>query len=148
MKKLLLSTIAFAFVLALQAQNPVKWTFTAKKIADKTYEVKISAVPQSPWHIYSQKTPEGGPMPTKITFTTNPVLKLEGAVKESGELKEKYEEVFDIKVKYFKGNVDFTQIVKLKSDVKTNILGTVEFMACDDEQCLTPTTIPFNISLQ
>jgi len=148
MKKLLLTTIAFAFILALQAQNPVKWTFTAKKIADKTYEVKISAVPQSPWHIYSQNSPDGGPLPTKITFGTNPVLKLEGVVKESGELKEKYEEVFDIKVKYFKDNVDFTQIVKLKSDVKTNISGTVEFMACDDEQCLTPTTIPFNISLQ
>ena len=148
MKKLLLTPIAFVFIVSLQAQNPVSWTFTAKKIADKTYEIKISAAPQSPWHIYSQHTPDDGPMPTKIKFNTNPVLKLEGSVKESGELKEKYEEVFDIKVKYFKGNVDFTQLVKLKSEVKTNISGTVEFMACDDEQCLTPTSVSFNVLLQ
>ena len=148
MKKLLLTPIAFAFILASQAQNPIKWTFSAKKIADQTYELTMSADVQSPWHIYSQDTPDGGPLPTKITFNNNPLIKVEGTPKELGILKEKNEEVFKVKVKYFKGNADFTQIVKLKSNVKTSISGTIEFMACNDEQCLPPNTVSFKVSLQ
>jgi hypothetical protein len=37
-----------------QAQDAVKWNFTAKKIADKTYEIHLIPSVQSPWHIYSR----------------------------------------------------------------------------------------------
>ncbi len=81
MKKLLLSTlIIFSFVLAnAQAPNPVSWAFTAKKLADKTYEVRLVATVQSGWHLYSQVQPEDAVVnPTSIKFTANPLVKLEG----------------------------------------------------------------------
>ena len=56
--------------------------------------------------------------------------------------------VFGIDVKYFNDRVEFIQTVKLKGNVKTNIGGTVEYMVCDDSQCLPPTKKTFDIKLQ
>jgi thiol:disulfide interchange protein DsbD len=43
--------------------------------------------------------------------------------------------------------VDFVQTVQVKSAVKTNFAGTVEFMVCNDHECLPPTDVPFTVSL-
>jgi hypothetical protein len=143
------------FVLFLQGQvtlgytqtNPVQWTFTAKKVADKTYEVRFKVSVGAPWHIYSQFTPEGGPVPTKFTFSKNPLLSLDGRIKEQGKLVEKFEEVFDIRVKYFEGGVEFIQKVKLRANAKTKLTGSIEYMVCNDRECLPPATTKFSIAL-
>lgn len=75
-------------------------------------------------------------------------MSIEGKTKEVGKIVSKYEEMFEVTVKYFEGKVDFVQIVKLKVDVKTNMSGSVEFMACNNEQCLPPKTVLFNVALQ
>lgn len=130
------------------AQNPVHWQFNAKKISDKTYEVHITASIDEPWSIYSQSTPEGGPLPTAIQFAKNPLVTQSGKIKEVGSLKKKFEDVFDVDVLYYKNKVDFVQVVTLKSNVKTNLTGSVEFMACNDQQCLPPSTVNFSIPIQ
>jgi hypothetical protein len=128
--------------------SPVSWSFTAKKTADKTYEVHISATISEPWSIYSQHTPEGGPFPTHIVINKNPLIVPAGTPKEVGTLHRKHEEVFDVDVLYYTSKVNFVQTVKLKAAAKTNITGSVEFMACNNEQCLLPQTISFTIPLQ
>ena len=45
--------------LSAQSSKQVEWTFTSKKVADKTYEVSISANIKGNWHIYSQDGGEG-----------------------------------------------------------------------------------------
>ena len=40
-----------------QVLNPVLWSFSSKKIADKTYEVHLTATIQKGWHMYSQHQP-------------------------------------------------------------------------------------------
>ena len=92
-----------------------------KKKSGGIYEIKITASVSAPWHIYSQSTPEGGPIATEISFSKNPLVILKGAVSESGKLVTKHEEVFDVDVKYFDGSVSFVQTVQLKSNVKTKI---------------------------
>ena len=131
----------------LGAQTPCSWSFTAKKTADKTYEIHCMAMIESPWHIYSQFTPAGGPLPTKFSFVKNPLFSLQGAVKEVGKLNTRHEEVFGVDVKYFDGMVEFVQIVKIKGSAKTNFSGSVEFMVCNDQQCLPPTTQKFSLTL-
>ena len=69
---LLLLFISFGFCAAAQVQHPLSWSYTAKKIADKTYEIHLTATLQDGWHTYSQSTPDGGPLPTKVTITKNP----------------------------------------------------------------------------
>jgi hypothetical protein len=128
-------------------QDVVNWSYTVKKVSDKTYEFHMKANVQSPWHIYSQNTPVGGPVPTKISYIKNPLMVPFGRVKENGNLLQKHEEVFGVDVKYYNDIVEFVQVVKVKKEVKTNIQGTIEFMTCNDEQCLPPRTIYFSVKL-
>lgn len=147
MKKILLCLAGMALSIIAMSQQPVNWTFAAKKTADKTYEVQITAIIADPWSIYSQTTPEGGPLPTQITFINNPLISRSGNIKELGTMQSKHEEVFDVDVLYYKTKVTFVQTVKLKTSVMTNITGAVEFMACNNEQCLPPAKVPFTVKL-
>ena len=73
--------------LVMRAQNPVTWTFSSKKIADKTYEVHIKAAIQPGWHLYSQTQPEDAvAMPTTFVLNPNPLFSLDGKIKEVGKM--------------------------------------------------------------
>jgi len=147
MKRVFLFVIIIQ-VLTISGHSQLNWKFSAKKIADKTYEVHLKATVDEPWHIYAQNSPKGGPLPTKISFSKNPLVVLSGKVKENGEMEMYHDEIFDVDVYSYTGSVAFVQTVKLKANAKTTIKGTVEFMACTREQCLTPQKIPFSIKLE
>src|ERR1044072_4164254 len=100
----LLSVLAFA-------QQPVTWRYSAKKVGAKTYEVRLTALIEFSWHIYSQSTPDGGPLPTKIVFSKNPLIIAQGATKEVGTLHKKYEEAFGVTVMQFSDKVEFVQVI-------------------------------------
>lgn len=130
-----------------QFENPVKWSYTAKKVADKTYELHITANLDANWHIYAQDAGEG-PVPTSFAFTTNPLVKLDGKVKESGNLEKAFDANFNSVLKFYTKQVDFVQKVKLKSTATTLVKGTVNFMVCNDRKCLPPKDIPFSIKIE
>jgi DsbC/DsbD-like thiol-disulfide interchange protein len=131
-----------------QVKNPVKWTFASKKIDQVSYEISLTATLEPGWHVYSQTTPDGGPSATVISFTQNPLIVLDGPVKEVGKLEQKYEELFGVDVKQFSGKVVFVQTVKLKAKAKTAVNGTVEFLSCNNKECLPPSSQKFSVSLQ
>lgn len=139
---LLLSSVAFS-----QSERQVKWTYSAKKIADKTYEVHMVAAIGSSYHMYSQNAGVEGPLPTTITFTKNPLVEFSGKPKENGKLIKKVEEVWGGEVKYYEKSVEFVQVIKLKGNVKTNVVGKVEFIVCNDQQCLPPSSVDFNVNI-
>src|SRR5688572_30778128 len=136
--------------MAANAQlNPVSWTFTTKKIADKTYEIHLTAVMQSGWHLYSQVQPEDAiAMPTGFSLNSNPLLSLEGKIKEVGKMEKFHDKKLEVSANQYSGKVDFVQVVKLKANVKTNLTGSVEFQTCDDEKCLPPRTVNFTIPIK
>ena len=149
MNKILLIICSIVISTATFSQSDVvDWKFESKKLADNKYEVKLIAMVKNPWHIYSTTTPDGGPLPTKISFTKNPLTVFDGKLKEVGKLETHFEEVFDIDTKFFNNKVEFVQVVNLKGNAKTNIAGTVEFMACNDKECLPPKSVPFSIALK
>ena len=147
MKKFLLLIISVCFISVLQAQNPVTWTFTAKKIDSKTYEINLIAIIDDEWHLYSQKTPDGGPSATEVVFANNPLVKFDGGVKEVGEMEEHFEPLFGVKVRQYSEKVSFVQVVKLKAAAKTNVSGSVSFMTCNDVQCIPTKKQAFSIKL-
>ena len=150
MKKLfsLLVLLPITMTCFSQVENPISWTFSAKRIDATTYEVHLTAKMEDGWHIYSQTTPEGGPVPTEIIFNKNPLLILDGNIKEIGKLEQRLEVLFGVDVKQFSGKVDFVQVIKRKVSAKTNITGNIKFMTCNDEMCLPPKSLPFTISVQ
>ena len=145
---LLITLFLAAIVGKAQPKDPVQWNFAAAKKADKIYELTFTATILKPWHIYSQLTPSGGPVPTKIVFKRNPLVSVNGKAKEDGSLKNVHDQYFGVDVKYFDSQVAFIQTVNLKSNVKTNIAGTIEYMVCNDEECLPPKKVPFDLKLQ
>ena len=148
MKKLFLLTIlsAVAIFSFAQSDREVEWVFTSKKIADKTYEVRMTANINGDYHIYAQDGGDG-PVSTTFNFKKSPLLVLDDKVKEIGKLKNVYEDAFKSQVKYFEETVTFVQVVKLKGNAKTNLAGSVEFMVCNDHECLPPATVNFRVSI-
>ena len=129
-----------------QMENPVQWSYSAKKIADKTYELHITANLEGKWHIYAQDAGEG-PVPTEFSFTTNPLVKMDGKVREVGKLEKSYDPNFKSVLKYYGSKVDFVQKVKLKSNASTVVAGTVTYMVCNDKKCLPPKDVPFSVKV-
>ncbi len=150
MKKFLFLSFCVFFAAASYAQvmKPVKWSYSSKKLAADTYEVHLTASIDPGWHTYSQNTPDGGPLPTSIKFTKNPLITMEGKAKELGKLEQHHEPLFGVDVKQFSNKVEFVQIVKVKGTANTTVTGTVESMACNDKECLPPATENFSVSLK
>jgi Disulphide bond corrector protein DsbC len=148
MKKLytVLMALLCSFAVFAQSDKVVKWTFESKKIAANTYEVHMTAEVGGNYHIYAQNAGDG-PLPTTFNFTKNPLLSMDGLVKEEGKQKKIYEEVFKSEVRFYEKKVDFVQLVKLKGKAKTNLAGKVEFIVCNDKECLPPSTVNFKVAV-
>ena len=144
---LLLVNFMAAAVFA-QSGSKVKWEYSAKKVADKKYEIRMVATVQTPWHIYSQNQSEDAiVLPTTIKFNNNPLVVLNGKPKEVGKLIDQFEKAVNARSRYYANKVEFVQTITLKSNVKTAVTGEIEFMVCDDKQCLPPDVAKFSIKL-
>ena len=150
MKRIVLGVLAVCISIMSfsQMKNPVSWDYAAKKKTADTYEVTLTATVESPWHIYSQNTGKGGPIATTISFKANPLVTKTGNIKEQGKLEKVFDKNFNTNVLYYSDKVVFVQTVKVKGNVKTSISGTVEYMVCDDSQCLPPVKKSFDLKLQ
>ena len=137
---------AFQMVSA-QILEPVKWSFESKKTGDGEYELRFMAKMDEGWHVYSQFVPSGGPIPTSFKFD-NPVgFTLVGKVREPKPLEEN-DPNFNMVVKYFAKSVEFTQKVKVISDKPVEVKGFLEFMCCNNQNCLPPTEVNYSFKLE
>jgi len=131
------------------SQNPVSWNFSSKKVSDKTFEVHLTANIQPGWHLYSQEQPDDAiATPTSVKINNNPLLKLDGKVKEVGDMEKYKDKILGISAHQYSKTVDFVQLVKMKSSAMTNVSGSVAFQTCDDKKCLPVKTVNFNIALK
>jgi hypothetical protein len=134
-------------VAQMGSAKQVTLSYSSKKLADKRYEVSITANINGNFHLYAQDAGADGPIPTKFTYNSNPLLTLEGKTKELGKKITKVEEVWGGKVNFYEKTVTFTQVVVAKSKAKTSLNGKIEFMVCNDEVCLPPAEVSFKIAI-
>jgi thiol:disulfide interchange protein DsbD len=150
MKKIFTLVAVFFIAITVSAQlNPVTWSFSVKKIADKTYEIHMKATIQNNWHLYSQKQPEDAiAIPTAFTISPNPLFALDGKIKEIGKMEVMKDATLGVSANQYANTVDFVQKLKLKANVKTNFNGNVEYQTCDDKKCLPPKKVNFSIAIK
>jgi hypothetical protein len=140
---LLISFMSFA-----QPADPVSWSFSSKKIAANVYEVQMTATILQGWHLYAQEQPKDAiAIPTSFTFNKNPLISLDGKVKELGKLEKFRDEKLGVAANQYSRKVIFIQKIKLKGKAKTNVTGKLEFQTCNDEKCLPPKTINLSIPI-
>lgn len=144
--------LAFMFVSQAQVFNPVKWSFSSKQISPDEVQLTFRATIEKTWHMYSQDIKSDDPAkmtpnPTLFTFEKNNNFKLIGRVIEPKPIEE-YDAQFEMILKYFANEAVFTQKVKVLSDKDFKIKGYVEFMACDDKQCIPPSEVEYEFNIK
>jgi DsbC/DsbD-like thiol-disulfide interchange protein len=129
-----------------QILKPVTWAYAAKKTGPNTATIFIKASIDQGWHLYSQFVKDGGPVKTSFNFSTAKGYVLIGKTIEPKPIT-KYESTFSMNVSYFENSVVFQQ--KIKLNAKSSIVkGKVEFMVCDDKQCLPPEEVEFSVAVK
>lgn len=149
MNKAIFSTLAIImFTVAVKAQilTPVTWSYGAKKISKNEAMVFIKATIGPGWHVYSQFVKDGGPVKTTFTFDHSAGYSLIGNTIEPTPVT-RAEKAFNMDVSFFEGSVIFKQKIKLKGTA-ANVTGKLEYMTCNDKQCLPPDDITFNIPVK
>jgi thiol:disulfide interchange protein len=148
MTRLFLSlTILMSALLAnAQVLEPVKWRFSVKAINDNTLEVVAQASIEKGWHAYAVDIPDGGPIATSLILAPSDAYTLEGKPFERPAAEVHDDATFGMKVGYVLDNGTIVQRIKLKANAPTTVTGELEFMACNDENCLPPDKLPFKLS--
>jgi len=132
-----------------QILNPIKWEYSQKRLNDSTEEISFTARLENAWHLYSQFTPEGGPIPTEFGFEKVKGISLKGKVNEPKSEK-KFEELFGVDVHTFKQEtVVFKQIISISGEGDKVLKGTINGMTCKDEVgCIPMDETPFSFKVK
>ena len=152
MKKLLV-IISFLFVGVFtnaQIIDPVIWEFSQSTISDSEVELQFKASIEKHWHLYSQFTGQyyndEGPIPTSFVFKESDFFIKKDSVIEEPPI-EDYDPIWEKTLKYYEGEVTFRQKIKLITKDPFNITGEINFMLCDEVQCVFPMPVPFSFNI-
>ena len=129
-----------------QILKPVTWSYAAKRNSATEATLYIKATIDEGWHLYSQFVKDGGPIKTTFDFPAAKTYVLVGKTTEPKPIT-KYEPTFRMDVGYFEKSVIFQQKIKLNSK-NIVVKGSLEFMVCNDKQCLPPEQIAFSIPVK
>ena len=119
-----------------QPLEPVQWSSSVESLGNSQYKISFKASVEHPWHIYDMGPYEvGGPMATTFTAEENSAVKFEGAWEPSKEATREQNEVYGMEIGYYEGDVTFSHVVK--TDAPTTLNITVDYMACNESNCVT-----------
>lgn len=149
MKRVLLSllfVLTATFAMA-QMQNPVKWDYTVKDLANDEVDLQFTAKLDAGWHIYSQHTDPNGPLALVFEFANSNNYKRIGGVTEP-KSHEEYDEMFGCTVRSFMGTVVFHQKIKRKNAEAFTVNGTLSYQLCNDGSCIPPDDVDFTFNVK
>lgn len=124
---LLLTTISFA-----QIQDPVKWESQIEKSSDSEYIITLIGSIEENWHMYSQHTPMGGPLPTEFIYENAEGNYEFDEKAEESEYIVQYNDIFEVDEYYFADEVTFKQKITVTNPEVKNIQLTLFYQACVD----------------
>jgi thiol:disulfide interchange protein DsbD len=137
----LLPLLALAGCLAAQELNPVKWSAAAEGPVKPgaVVRVKLTAVIEEGWHLYSLKKLEGGPIPTRITVPEGQAFSLAGEI-EAPPPETVHDPVFDMEVEYYSERAEFVVPVKAAAGAagRTVVKVSARYQTCTEKLCLPP----------
>jgi thiol:disulfide interchange protein len=148
-KTLIVLILLLGLQVKAQIYNPIEWTTSVEKVSDSQYDLVAKATLEPKWHLYTQYLEnDDGPIPTSFSFKDSlNTYQLIGKTIE-GEGHTEHDKVFDMVIKYFEKEAVFKQRINLLTDKKIVLNETVNFMVCDDANCLPPTDVDLTFTVQ
>lgn len=128
-----------------QFQNPVKFSVEQKKISDSEFELVFTGKIDAGWHVYSTDIAEGGPTAATVDFDVKKGAEPVGKLTPAGKVHAKFDEMFGMDVTYMEGTAVFVQKMKITAP-EYEVKGYLTFGACNDQNCIPPTTVDFSYS--
>lgn len=130
-----LIALIFGFFGNAQIINPVQWKTRVVQKSATEFELVMDATIENEWHMYSQFTPENGPLPTVFDYkNAKGNYDLVGKTKES-PYKKVYNDIFEVDEYYFAKTAQFKQIIKVTNPKVKEVKVYVEYQVCK-EQCI------------
>lgn len=126
MRKILSAIVLFLAFVNVHAQiiAPVKWKSKIEKKSDTEYILQFDGVIEDDWHVYSQFTPDGGPLAMEVLFNNQKDnFEVVGKAVES-KTRTAFNDVFGVNETFFEHNVQIRQTVK--TNPKSNGIFQVE----------------------
>ena len=134
----------FSFVLlaiaAVAAFAQVDFSVSYKRVSPTEIDVVFTGKAAPGWHVYGTNIPDGGPTPASFNIDSAKGARLKGALKGGPGIKSSMDPIFEMEVSYYEGTAVFTQRVEL-TEKNYDLQGYLKFGACNDENCLPPTSI-------
>ena len=136
-KSLILMLVAMLALQSASAQmqlfDPVSWSTSVEQVGDGEYRIDFKATVEQGWHLYDLGPYEGGPLAT--TFTFDPIVgyELVGEVEANRESVRQMDEIFEMEIGHYEGEVVFSQ--RVKAPEGATVQCSVEWQACSD-QCV------------
>jgi hypothetical protein len=91
-----------------------------------------AAIPKG-LHVYSiQPTEKPANLPTQVMLADAKIAKINGSLTEKGEKIEKFDDVFETKVRFFKSKYSLLVPVKILVDTPSGVKGEVSYQVCDE----------------
>jgi len=119
-----------------QMLSPVKWSLEQKSIGKSEIELVFKASIAPGWHLYSTNLPDGGPIKTTFTFTTDSVnYQVSGAILLKTTPTKEHDKIFNMDLSFFSSEAIFVQKIKCLSNRPFELKGTIEYQSCNDETC-------------
>ena len=148
LKSLTFSALLLISIAIVNAQvlEPVSWTFKSEKMAEKSYDIIMTASIDDTWHLYAMDLPEGGPVATSFTFEPSGAYTLDGKPVAVNKPEVKFDNSFGMDIGMHSGTTEFRQKITVK-ELPVTVSGFVTFMSCDDSQCLPPRDVEFSVVL-
>ena len=141
----LLSLLCVAVMTFAQIHEPVQCETSWQKAGEGVVELRIAAKIDAGWHVYSTEL-EGGPTAAVLEVEKIEGARLDGKLTFEGKEIAKYDEMFGMDVRYFEEKVTFVQRFIVENE-EYKIQGYFQYGACNDENCLPPTNVEFNVTI-
>ncbi|MBK7108444.1 MAG: thioredoxin family protein [Bacteroidetes bacterium] len=121
---------------------------SSEKTGPNEYTLIFKATIEDGWKVYGTDIDAGGPIPTSVNFEGVPAsIDLSKPLEALGRKEVAVEPLFDnMTLSYYKKRLTLRKVVTVTKDVV--LKGYVEFMTCDDKQCLPPDAIDFTFNLK
>ena len=140
-----LLSVLLALPALAQIQEPIKFKTEWKQNSDSEAEIIFNATIDKGWHVYSTELEEGGPISASFNIDKIQGAETIGKLTPVGNEINEMDPIFGMKVRYFKDKATFIQKIKI-TDKNYSIKGYLEYGACNDENCLPPTSVDFSFN--